>query len=151
MPTHYTALADKQNKALTGLYTADHKNLTGDLITIDATYTFKGTEVQGDVLRVALAPEVTRIHPHLCFVAAETGTAGTLQLTVGDEDPKGPDAGRYSAAVAPMAANAFVQPADHKVNQHQLSDAAWITATLSTLTAPVAGKKLRFLLVGTAR
>lgn len=116
-------------------------------------YTMTGTEAQGDTIYVCRLGMGALVDPVRSNVAGN-GIATTASVQIGDTDTQGgtvsPDVTRYSAAIAVnanMTATTGVSYAGGTaliVPQETTDDPVWVTATLSVLTVPVAGKVLVF-------
>lgn len=120
---------------------------------IVSVYTFTGAEAQGDVIYVARLGTGAVVDPVRSSIAGN-GVGTTCQVQIGDTDTVGgtqaASATRYSAAVvvaADMSATTGVSYAGGTalITPIETTDAdVWLTATLSVLTVPVAGKVLVF-------
>lgn len=135
----------------------------GSLSLITSVYTMTGAEVQNDIIYIARVGQGVIVDPVHSNVAGN-GVGTTCSVQVGDTDTVGgtvaPDQTRYSAAIdvkANMSATtavpfaggtALITPAettdDDNSGGGDASGQLWITAKLSILSVPVAGKKLVF-------
>lgn len=125
----------------------------GSASEITAVFTMTGAEVQNDIIYLARLTMGAVVDPVRSSVAGN-GAGTTCSVKVGDTDTVGAtvaqDAARYSAAIdvkADMSATtavsfaggtALITPAE------TTDDPVWLTASLSTLSTPVAGKVLIF-------
>ncbi len=127
---------------------------TGILLHREATYTLTdGTdEASSDKLYICKIPAGCRIRPDLFKIVAEDpGTAFNL-ATIGVEEVDGGtdlnDADQLSGAIDISAGGIF--SANYAATVEGLTGVTatqdmWLYATLGTITAPTAGKKVRFL------
>lgn len=131
----------------------------GSASEITAVYTMTGAEVQNDIVYIARIGDGVVVDPVNSSVAGN-GAGTTCSVQVGDTDTVGgtvaADQVRYSAAIDvkdDMSATTAVKFAggtalitpqsttdEDSIQDNQL----WITAKFSTLSVPVAGKKLVF-------
>lgn len=125
----------------------------GSTSEIVAVYTMTGAEVQTDTIYICRIGQGAVVDPVRSSVAGN-GAGTTCSVQIGDTDTVGgtqvADVDRYSAAIdvkADMSATTAVSFAGGLalITPQEVTDAdVWLTATLSVLTVPVAGKKLVF-------
>lgn len=125
----------------------------GSASEIIAVYTMTGAEVQDDIIYISRLQMGLLVDPVRSSVAGN-GAGTTCSVQVGDTDTVGgtqaADQVRYSAAIdvkADMSAGTGVSFAGGTalITPQQVTDEdVWLTAKLSVLTVPVAGKKLIF-------
>lgn len=116
-------------------------------------YTMTGAEVQNDIIYVTRLTMGAAVDPVRSNVAGN-GVGTTASVQIGDTDTVGgtvtPNVTRYSTAIAVSAdmtattAVAYAGGAALIVPVETTDDPVWITARLSVLTVPVAGKVLVF-------
>lgn len=159
MATLYTDLANVQLPAASAnTWTrTDGAKVTGEIIYREGIYTLTdGTdETSGDLLRIAKVPANFILIPHLCKIVAEDpGTAFNI-TKIGDLAVDGTTAAndddRYSGAIDISAGGAFdfaYSASAAGLAGYKTTKEMWLTATLGTVTAPTAGKKVRFIIAG---
>ena len=110
-----------------------------------ATYTMTGSEAQGDVINIAYLNANSLVNPLSSWVATSAGLGTTAAVQVGDADPAGSSATRYSTALTVTSATqAQFTGGAAAATPYFVSADCWLTATLSTLSVPVAGAKITF-------
>jgi hypothetical protein len=135
--------------SLLGLHQRVNTNLvTPRCCVLQLNYTMLGTEAAADVFQVEI-PQGFRLLPHLSIVTSD-GAATALVMKIGDTDPAGADDDRYGAALAVGAAGVYSLNANTKgvaaTALYTTTADCLLTVTLTTVTTPVAGKKLEFQL-----
>ena len=124
----------------------------GTLSEITAVYTMTGNEVQNDIINVARVPSGSLVNPIDGNVASEA-VATTAVITVGDTDTQAgtvtADTARYSTSLNIAAGNTTVgfpfTGGTVLLTPAQITDDwVFITAKFTTLTVPVAAKKIIF-------
>lgn len=131
----------------------------GSMNVITAVYTMTGAEVQNDIIYIARLGGGVIVDPVDSSVAGN-GAGTTCSVQIGDTDTVGgtvaPNQTRYSAAInvaADMTATtavkfaggtALITPQETTDDDSVQSNQLWLTARLSVLTVPVAGKVLVF-------
>ena len=110
-----------------------------------ATYTMLGTEAAAELINVVLLQQGQFVIPQVSWVVSNAaGTTAAVQI--GDTDPAGASATRYSAALD-IHVSGTQQPftgGAASLAPYAVSAACWLQATLSTLSVPVAGKVIVF-------
>lgn len=127
----------------------NERNLTPRFNVANITYTMLGTEAAGEKINLMLGLQGMTIIPEHSFITSD-GISTTCTMDVGDTDPTA-DQDRYCAAANVAAANArplFSATGNPvaAVTPYTLAFNAFIQATFLTLTVPVAGKKLQFVI-----
>lgn len=164
MATYYTNIGQNQRDGLNfpggsgGLTTQpgalnDPVLELGTLSEIVAVYTMTGAELQDDFIYIARIGQGAVVDPVNSSVAGN-GAGTTCSVVIGDTDTVGgtqvADIDRYSAAIdvkADMSATTAVKFAGGAalITPIQTTDQdVWLTAKLTVLTVPVAGKVLVF-------
>lgn len=113
------------------------------------TYTFVGTEEEGDIIRLFQAKAGDIIIPKYSDIYVTVDPAVTLTLDIGDTDTTldpSADADRYADGINAAAVGlvSFGTAGVAYANPQRLGMDAWITATLATLSTPAAGGKITF-------
>lgn len=116
----------------------------GTALAFRASYTLTGTEANGDTLGVALLPAGAVMQPSLSSLLM-TGSLGSSWLL------------RLGTAAAPQAwlflggaGGSALFRLNPSIYPYAFTDATPVVLTFSTITAPVAGTRLDFLLCWTA-
>lgn len=126
----------------------DGPKLTPRVTIARLTYTMLGTEAAGEKINLLRLNQGATVMCHLSLITS-SGIGTTCTMDVGDDDPTAVQA-RYCAGANVAAANARVlfsatgNPVAAVAPYTVLQD-CWLIATFLTLTVPVAGGKLRFL------
>lgn len=117
----------------------------GNVDCIVATYTMVGTEVATDVINIGWVNSNAMVNPLTSWVATSASLGTTAAVQVGDADPAGASATRYSTALTVTSATQvqFTGGAA-AATPYNVSADSWLTATFSTLSVPVAGSKITF-------
>jgi hypothetical protein len=155
MATKYSDLFPSKASPVVGLAQRKEGFRTTPRVSITTIeYTFDGTEVAGDVIRLWLAPQGTIILPHLSGIQVQVDAAATLTIDVGDEDTTGvgaaADPDRYSDGVDAGAvgwkpfAGGVAAGVFYRINGQVGQAGAYVDATLVTLATPAVGGKLVF-------
>lgn len=144
----YSNYAVVQNKP-TAITMLDALEATPTTRTVQPLYTMTGAEVNGDTIYLEKVPAGTIVIPFLSNVYSDA-VATTGVGTVGDAPTSAKDlvaasTNRYSTGldVAAAGVDPFTGGAAATVPYQTLSE-RWLTFTFTTLTVPVAGKKLQF-------
>lgn len=108
------------------------------------SYTFDGTEVEGDVINIIQLPKGARVLERLSFVKTSGTLAAATELDVGDDDGAAGDPNRYGTL---LDVNAAGSVALDETPDYTLTEQSWVNATLTTFTTPAAtGESLTFYL-----
>lgn len=115
-------------------------------------YTFTGTEAQGDKIRLFELPAGAVVLPTPSEVQVIVDSGGVLTLDIGDEDTLAPtplvdsDADRYADGInaASVGRVAFANGVA-ALALYTLQEQCWITCTFATLTTPLDGGILDFI------
>ncbi len=125
--------------------------VSGNVCMAIATVTLTAAMAAADILRLVKLPPGVIPLPHLSkVIAQDPGTA--LIFTIGDDLPTA-DPDKYSAALDISAGGKFdfVEGAVvGALTPVALTDEAWITATLGTVTALTVGNKVVFYIAYSA-
>lgn len=116
-------------------------------------YTFTGTEAAADVIRLFELPAGAVILPTPSEIQVIVDASGTLTLDVGDEDTLAPtplidsDADRYADGISASAVGrtAFANGVA-ALALYELQEQCWITATFATLSTPIDGGIIDFII-----
>lgn len=125
----------------------ENKRLAGDsagrlIYEAVVAYTFVGTEVQDDTIRIIQLPKGARVRTRDSYVTTVGTLAAATALDVGDDDGAAGDIDRYSTLLNVNAAGTVVFDTHP---DYTLTEQSWITATLTTFTTPAAtGDSLTF-------
>lgn len=157
MPTLYTNKAALQLpvEAADTWTRAPGVEASGNILYMEAIYTLTtGTdEAAADVIRIAKLPANARLIPELCKIVRPNLGTSFFIVSIGDSPVVAnaftASAARYSTTVNITSAGTSdfaysAQPAG--LLGYTLPADAWITATLGTVTAPIAGQVVKFVL-----
>lgn len=153
MATLYSDLFPTGAQPPNGAQLPDAGPIEGKVRCTKVRYTFTGDEAAADVIRLFELPAGATILPKLSSTQVIVDAASALTLDVGDEDTLAPsplvdsDADRYSDGVdngavgdKPFASGVAATAL------YTLNEQCWITSTLATLTTPVAGGIIDFII-----
>jgi hypothetical protein len=116
----------------------------GSVDTVIATYTTVGTEAAADVINIVLLQAGQFVNP-IDSAVVTNGLASTATVSIGDNDPAGASATRYSTALNLASATqlAFTGGAA-ALTPYSVSADCYLQATLATYATPGTGKLVTF-------
>ena len=141
MPTiNYTDTGMKIQQALSGNDSVKLQGnvCCGNILMARGCYTVSGAAV-GDQIRIARLPKGAVVVPHLSRVICDAlGT--TFTVKIGDTSADS----RYAATLALATAGTLTLDGTAGLSPEPLEATDWITATVTAVASPAAGKKAQF-------